>query len=86
MQERYCFWIVFNYFNSRQGLKILSVAWRAITPEEFEIIKKQVRFPQSVKSHEDLQRHLTQEEIDSNSLLEVVYLLPDVCYFQERFY
>jgi GT2 family glycosyltransferase len=65
--------LYFNYFNSRQGLKILSVAWRAITPEEFEIIKKQVRFPQSVKSHEDLQRHLTQEEIDSNSLLEVVY-------------
>ena len=65
--------LYFNYFNSSGEMKILSVAWRGITEEEFEIIKKQVKFPESVKSHEDLNRHLTQKEIESNSLLEVVH-------------
>jgi GT2 family glycosyltransferase len=65
--------LYFGYFNSKEGMKILSVAWRGITKEEFEVIRKQVKLPESVKSHEDLQRHLTQREIDSNSLFEVIY-------------
>jgi GT2 family glycosyltransferase len=65
--------LYFGYFNSSGKLKILSVAWRGITPEEFAVIRSKVKLSESVKSHEDLQRHLTQEEIDSNSLLEVIY-------------
>ncbi|MFH1803216.1 MAG: glycosyltransferase [archaeon] len=65
--------LYFNYFMVSGKLQIHSVAWRGITPEEFEIIKQQVRFSDAVKSHEDLQRHLTKQEIDSNGLFEVIY-------------
>jgi len=65
--------LYFGYFSSSGKLKALSVAWRAITEEEFNVIKKQVKFPDAVKSHEDLQRHLTPAEAESNELLEVLY-------------
>lgn len=65
--------LYFNYFGSSRGLKVLSVAWMPIKPEEFEIIKQKIKLPESVKSHEHLQRHLTQKEIESNRVVEVLY-------------
>lgn len=66
--------LYFGYFNGGGGtIKLLSVAWMPITEREFEIMKQQVRFPPSVQTHEDLNRHLTQKEIDAGELLEVLY-------------
>lgn len=65
--------LYFNYFNSKPGLKVLSVAWKGILPEEFEIIRSQIKLPANVLSHNDLQRHLTQKEIDSDELVDVIY-------------
>jgi len=64
--------LYFNYFNSSGKLKILPVAWACITPEEFEEIKKKVKFPSLIKSNTDLRRHLTQEEVESNKTLQVL--------------
>lgn len=63
----------FNYFNSSGKLKVLPVVWRSITQEEFNVMKMHVQFPPSVKSHLDLQRHLTLEEADSDELLDVLF-------------
>ena len=64
--------LYFGYFGVKKT-KMLSIAWMPITKEEFEIMRKQVTFPSSIRSHEDLNRHLTQKEIDDNELLEVLY-------------
>ncbi len=65
--------VYYNYFMSSGQLKILPVAWASISEKEFEEFKKQVEFSPSVKSHLDLQRHLTKEEVDSEKLFKVVY-------------
>lgn len=65
--------LYFNFMMDSGRPKILPVAWRGITEEEFEEIKKVAVLPAIVKSHEDLKRHLTPEEIDTNELLEVRY-------------
>jgi len=64
--------LYFNYFSTSGKTKLLPVAWASLTPEEFEEIKKQVKFPPAIKSHEDIRRHLTQEEIESNKVVEVI--------------
>lgn len=64
--------LYFNYFVSSGETKFLPVSWRAITPEEFELIKQKVRFPPHITC-ENLQRHMTQEEADSGKVLEVLY-------------
>jgi GT2 family glycosyltransferase len=64
--------LYFNYFMSSGKLKILPVSWECITVEEFEEIKKKVKFPPVVKSNTDLRRHLTPEETESNKTLEVL--------------
>ena len=64
--------LYFNYFTSSGKLKVLPVAWAYITPEEFEEIKSKVKLPPSVKKNTDLRRHLTKEETDSNSTIEVM--------------
>lgn len=64
--------IYYNYFKSSGVLKLLPVAWLSITPEEFELMKQQVRFPDHF-THKDLQRHMTQKEVDSGELIEVLY-------------
>jgi len=51
--------IYFNYFTTNQKVKYLPVAWKWITPEEFEKMQKIAQFPPSVKSHKDIRRHLT---------------------------
>jgi len=63
--------LYFNYYNSSGKLKYLPVAFQFITDEEFKEILKTTKFPPSVKSSEDLRRHLTQEEVDSGRLIKV---------------
>lgn len=63
--------LYYNYFNINREMKIRPVCWRSLTPEEFEEIKKQVNFPPVVKTHEDIRRHLTNEEIKKGECLEV---------------
>lgn len=65
--------LYFNYFQSSGITKLLPVAWAFITPEEFEEIKNKVDLAPSIKSHLDLRRHLTQEEIKTKELLKVRY-------------
>lgn len=65
--------LYFNFFNVNEQVKILPVAWREINEKEFEQLKKILNFDEKIKSHKDLRRHLTEEEIESNELLEVKY-------------
>ena len=64
--------LYYNYFNSSGQIKLLPVAWKSVTEQEFEEMKKQIRFPQMIKSNKDLRRHLTKEEANSNQLIEVI--------------
>lgn len=64
--------VYFSYFKSSGILKILPVAFMPISKEEFE----QIRIgglPEFVKSNKDLRRHMTKEEIESNSLIKVLF-------------
>lgn len=61
-----------NYFNVANQTKFLPVAWKSITQEEFDEIKKIYPLPENIKTKADIRRHLTQEELDSNEVQEVV--------------
>jgi glycosyltransferase involved in cell wall biosynthesis len=63
--------LYFNDYESSGEMKYLPVAFQFITEEQFKEILKTTKFPPFVKSHEDLRRHLTQEEVDSGKLLKV---------------
>lgn len=60
-----------NYFESSGKLKILPVVWASITESEFEEIKNKIKLPDFVTSSFDLRRHLTEEEVNSETVLEV---------------
>jgi len=64
--------ICYNYFRSSGQKKLLPCAWAPITESEFEKMKKQVQFPPMIKSHRDLRRHITREEVDSGKLIGVI--------------
>lgn len=68
--------IYFNYFNSGGKMKFLPVAWRSISPKEFEEIKAKVNLGPLVKSNLDIRRHLTSEEAESNELIKVLIPSP----------
>jgi len=59
-----------NYFVSSGKLKILPVAWMQIGDREFEKIKAKVP---GIKSREEIRRHMTSEEYESNRLIEVLF-------------
>jgi GT2 family glycosyltransferase len=63
--------VYYNYVESSGQTKFLPVAFQFISPEEFEIIKKTTQFPPSVKSSEDLRRHLTEKEIKTGEVLKI---------------
>ncbi len=65
--------IYYNVFFSGGRLKVLPVCWMPITKEEFEEMQKQNPFPEFVKSHLDLRRHMLAEEAESNELLKVFH-------------
>ncbi|MFA5173794.1 MAG: glycosyltransferase [Candidatus Pacearchaeota archaeon] len=64
--------IYFNLFKVNGKLEEHPVAWKSITEKDFEEIKKEIELPEFIKSHLDLRRHLTKEEIESNELIEVI--------------
>ena len=64
--------LYYNYFIVDGKTKYMPVAWTALTKEEFEEIKQKIQLPDFIKSHLDLRAHLTEQEADSEKLLEVV--------------
>ncbi len=64
--------IYYNYFIVDGKMKYMPVAWTALTENEFETIKQKIQLPDFIKSSEDLRAHLTEEEVNSNQLFEVV--------------
>ena len=63
--------IYFNQFIIDGKPKWRPVVYCHISPEEYDIIRQKVKFPPIVKSHEDLRRHLTIEEANSNKIFRV---------------
>lgn len=65
--------LYYNYFQDGQGkVDFLPVAWKLFTEEEFKEIKKKYPLPDIVKSREDLRRHLTKKECESNELIKTI--------------
>ena len=65
--------LYFNYFKSDGQIKVLPVAYKSLSEEEFKKIKSEYKLPNIVKSREDLRRNITKEEIEKGELLEVLY-------------
>jgi len=65
--------LYYNYFKSSGQIKLLPVAWMEVTAREFVRMQEQVKFPTTIQSHRDLQRHMTQEEAESDNVYEVLY-------------
>ena len=64
--------IYYNYFNISGQRKFLPVAWKCFTQEEFAELEKMLPHVTQDKTREDIKRHLTQEEVDSNQVHKVV--------------
>lgn len=67
-----CSGLYFGYFNIFGKRKILPVCWKELEKEIFEDLKKQGKIPEKFKSNLELRRHLTEKEIDSRKLIEVI--------------
>lgn len=52
--------------------KIIPAVWLEVSEKEFEEMKRQVNFPDFVKSHEDLRRRIEDEEIKSRKVIKVL--------------
>ncbi len=63
--------LYYNQFIIDGKPKYRPVVYCHITPEEYEVIKQKVKFPPIVKSCEDLRRHLTIDEANSNKIYRV---------------
>lgn len=63
--------LYFNYFTVNKEQKHKPVAWCHLSPEEFEEISKQINLPEFIKSHKDMRRHMTDEEVNSGKLIKV---------------
>jgi len=63
--------IYYNYFTINGEQKYRPVVWCHISPEEFEEISQKIKFPSIIKSHEDIRRHMTPEEVNSKKVLKV---------------
>jgi GT2 family glycosyltransferase len=58
-------------FRTSTGMKKLPVAYADISKEEFEEMQKISPLPPFIRSHEDIRRNLTQEEVSKDRILEV---------------
>lgn len=63
--------IYYNYFVVSGETKWLPVCWKYLTESEFKNLQKTIQFPDFVKTREDLKRHLTEQEVQSNEVHEV---------------
>lgn len=59
------------YFTVNGKTKLLPGAWALLTEDEFKEVKENYNLPEHIKSRFDMPRHITKEEADSNSLMEV---------------
>ncbi|MDD5191554.1 MAG: glycosyltransferase [Candidatus Nanoarchaeia archaeon] len=64
--------VYYNYFIVDGKTKYMPVAWTALTEKEFETIKQKIQLPDFISSSKDLRAHLTEEEVNSNKLIEVI--------------
>jgi hypothetical protein len=62
----------YNYFTVDGKTEYLPVVWTALTEMEFKNIQQKIQLPDFIKSPEDLRAHLTEEEANSNQLIEVI--------------
>jgi len=62
--------LYYGPFGAGEKQKTLAVAWKSASNEELEEIKS--KFPKFVKTYANLRRHLTEEEIESRDLQEVI--------------
>lgn len=65
--------IYLNYFMSSGKMKLLPVAWNILSEREFEKMKN--RLPKGIQ-RSDVKRHLTEEELQGEKLLEVFHPSP----------
>jgi len=63
--------LYYNDFKIDGLIQKSPVCWCHVTPKEFEEIKSGVGLPPFVKSCNNLRRHLTKEEADSNKIVRV---------------
>lgn len=63
--------LYFGVFNVDRKQKVKSVAWKCLTEDEWEEVKGQL-MSELVRRREDVRRNLTEEEIDSGELQEVI--------------
>lgn len=64
--------LYFNYFIEDSQKIIKAIAWRSITQEEFEELKRTNQVPYGCKVKEDVRRNLTPDEFLSNKVYDVV--------------
>jgi len=62
--------LYYGFFGPKGKEKWESVAWKSASDEELAKIK--ARFPEFIKAHPDVRRHLTDDEIKSEELQEVI--------------
>ncbi len=65
--------LYYNHFMVSGKMKTLPVAWTTLTDAEFDELKSKISLPPSVKSVDEIPRHLTAEEIKSKKILEVFH-------------
>ena len=63
--------LYYGVFNVDRKQKIQPVAWKCLNEEEWEEVKGQL-MSNAVKRREDIRRNLTEEEIESGELQEVI--------------
>lgn len=63
--------VYYNYFASSGVVKWLPVAWMEIDDDVFRELKSKGALPENIRI-EDLRRHLTQSEVDSGEVFEVL--------------
>jgi len=68
-----CSGLYFNIFKVDGKQKLLPVAYKEVSEEEFEEMKKETNFPDIVKSSHDLRYNITKEDIEKRELIEVLY-------------
>jgi GT2 family glycosyltransferase len=66
-----CSGIYFSPFIISGKTQILPVAWKILEESTFEDLKKQGKIDEKFKSHLNLRRYLTKEEVESKELFEV---------------
>ncbi len=68
-----CSGLYFNIFRVDREQKLLPVAYKEFTEDEFQEIKQNYKLPKIIKSRTDLRFNITKDDIEKGELLEVLY-------------